>query len=68
MNFLQYIKEQGYIRYKGAVSASVYEYFRCPDSNKALWYYRKGSYQCVGCKEQCETDSCSGFQMFLDLS
>lgn len=65
MRFTDYIKEQGYGRYRGSVSEKVYEYFGCPDSRKAKWYYKEGSYQCVGCREQCETDSQDGFQLFL---
>ncbi len=65
MKFTEYVKKEGYTRYRGAVDKSVYEYFQCPNPEKAAWYFKKGSYQCIGCKEQCETDSSEGFQMFL---
>lgn len=65
MKFTEYIKQEGYTRYRGAVDDSVYEYFQCPNPEKATWYFKQGSYQCTGCKEQCETDSSEGFQMFL---
>lgn len=65
MRFLQYIKEEGYVPFEGEVHSSVYEYFRCENPAKAVWYYKEGSYQCTGCREQCETDSPVGFQAFL---
>lgn len=67
MKFMDYIRKEGYRRFHGAVDASVYEYFQCKDSTKAVWYYKKGSYQCCGCREQCETDSQEGFQLFLGM-
>ncbi|MBC15612.1 MAG: DNA-binding protein [Desulfovibrio sp.] len=67
MNFEKEIKEQGYRRYRGAVDRSVYEYFNCDWSWKAIWYLKKGHYQCCGCKEKCETSDPDGFQLFLDL-
>jgi len=65
MRFLDFIHQQGYRRYNGAVDASVYAYFRCEDPSRAQWYFKPGSFQCVGCKAQCETDSPEGFQSFL---
>lgn len=67
MKFVEYVKKEGYVRYHGAVAETVYEYFGCPDSEKAVWYFKEGSYQCCGCKEQCETDSSEGFQLFLTI-
>jgi len=67
MKFVEKIKEQGYTRYRGAVDASVYEYFNCDCSWKAIWYLKEGHYQCCGCKEKCETSDPDGFQLFLDL-
>ncbi|QGY38742.1 DNA-binding protein [Pseudodesulfovibrio cashew] len=67
MKFKDEIKKQGYVRYKGAVDASVYEYFNCDCSWKAVWYLKDGHYQCCGCKEKCETSDPDGFQLFLDL-
>lgn len=67
MRFTKYIKEEGYVRYRGAVDTSVYEYFQCDCPHKAVWFFKEGSYQCAGCKEQCETDSAEGFQPFLLL-
>lgn len=67
MKFSDIIKGQGYTRYRGAVDASVYEYFNCDCSWKAVWYLKKGHYQCCGCKEKCETSDPEGFQLFLDL-
>lgn len=61
------LKKDGYIRYRGAVDASVYEYFNCDWSWKARWYLKKGHYCCCGCKERCETRDPEGFQLFLDL-
>lgn len=65
MKFIEYIKKEGYRRFRGAVGDSVYEFFQCECSDRAVWYFKEGSYQCVGCKEQCETDSSEGFQLFL---
>lgn len=65
MKFTEYIIKEGYVRYRGAVDDSVYEYFQCETPDKAKWFFKEGSYQCAGCKEQCETDSSDGFQMFL---
>lgn len=59
--------EEGYTRYRGAVDASVYEYFNCDCSWKAQWYLKEGHYHCCGCKEKCETSDPDGFQLFLDL-
>lgn len=59
--------QEGYIRYRGAVDASVYEYFNCDCSWKARWYLKDGHYRCCGCKEKCETRDPDGFQLFLDL-
>ncbi|MBF0482919.1 MAG: DNA-binding protein [Desulfovibrionaceae bacterium] len=67
MRFVEYIRREGYQLFCGAVDAQVYSYFDCANPRKAIWYYKRGSYQCVGCREQCETDSPIGFQMFLDL-
>lgn len=67
MRFREYIKKEGYVRYRGAVSETVYQYFRCEDSSRAVWYHKEDSYQCVGCREQCETDSSEGFQLFLEI-
>lgn len=67
MKFVDSIKKEGYIRYRGAVDASVYEYFNCDCSWKAIWYLKDGHYQCCGCKEKCETHDPDGFQLFLDL-
>lgn len=61
------LKEEGYIRYRGAVDASVYEYFNCDCSWKAVWYLKDGRYRCCGCRERCETGEPDGFQLFLDL-
>lgn len=67
MKFREYVKQEGYVRYRGAVSEKIYEYFQCKDSSRAVWYHKKDSFQCVGCREQCETDSSEGFQLFLEL-
>lgn len=67
MRFLDFIRQQGYRPYKGAVSASVYSYFQCPCPGKAQWHFKPGSYQCAGCSMQCETDSPDGFQTFLTV-
>lgn len=61
------LKKQGYARYRGGVDASVYEYFNCDCSWKAVWYLKEGHYRCCGCKEKCETHDPEGFQLFLDL-
>lgn len=67
MRFLDFIRQQGYRRYTGSVSASVYDYFRCATPGRAKWFFKPGSYQCAGCKAQCETDSAEGFQTFISL-
>ncbi len=68
MRFAQYVKEQGYRPFHGTVDASVYEAFRCAHPKKAVWHFKQGSYQCTGCREQCETDNAAGFQPFLGVS
>jgi len=65
MRFLTFVQQQGYRRYTGTVAASVYDYFRCANPGRAQWFFKPGSYQCAGCKAQCETDSPEGFQTFL---
>lgn len=65
MRFIDFVRQQGYRRYTGTVSAAVYAYFRCPCPERAAWFHKPGSYQCAGCKAQCETDSPEGFQTFL---
>ena len=60
-------KNEGYARYRGAVDASVYEYFNCDRSWKAEWYVLEGHFRCSGCKEKCETSDPDGFQLFLDF-
>ncbi len=65
MRFIEYLAREGYRPYEGAVDTSVYASFRCPHPHKASWLFRPGSYQCAGCKEQCETDNPGGFQLFL---
>jgi hypothetical protein len=67
MKFVTFLKQSGYRLFRGAVDARVYEFFQCPKPQRALWYHKEGSYQCAGCKIQCETDSPVGFQTFLDL-
>ncbi len=67
MRFLDYVRQQGYRRYTGTVSAAVYVYFRCENPGRAQWYFKPGSFQCAGCKAQCETDSPDGFQTFLTM-
>lgn len=67
MTFKEKIKNEGYLRYRGAVDASVYEYFNCDCSWKAEWFLKHGHYQCCGCREKCETSDPDGFQLFLDL-
>lgn len=67
MRFTEYLKNAGYVLFLGTVDASVYASFRCVTPRKALWFHKEGSFQCAGCKEQCETDSPRGFQTFLDL-
>lgn len=68
MKFTEYLAREGYRPYEGAVDASVYAGFRCPNPDKAAWMYKPGSFQCAGCKEQCETDSPGGFQLFLGMA
>ncbi|WP_147822117.1 DNA-binding protein [Salidesulfovibrio onnuriiensis] len=65
MKFTEYLKKEGYVRYRGTVDKSVYEYFGCKCAHRAVWYHKKDSYQCAGCKEQCETPGPEGFQPFL---
>lgn len=67
MRFQDYVRQQGYKRYMGTVSAAVYAYLRCETPARAQWWFKPGSYQCSGCKAQCETDSPEGFQTFLTL-
>ena len=65
MRFTEYLRQEGYVRYRGTVDKSIYEYFHCDCADRAVWYHKDGSYQCAGCKEQCETDGPEGFQLFL---
>ena len=65
MRFIEYLAKEGYQPFEGAVDTSVYTAFRCPHPHKGAWLYRPGSFQCAGCKEQCETDNPGGFQLFL---
>ncbi len=65
MRFLDFVRQQGYRPYHGAVSAAVYAYFRCEHPGRAQWFHKPGSYQCAGCRMQCETDSAEGFQILL---
>lgn len=67
MSFVEYLKDTGYARFSGAVDERVYLFFHCPHPRKARWYLNPdlGSYQCVGCKERCETDDPEGFQLPL---
>ena len=67
MKLKEMLKEEGYIRFRGAVDASVYEYFNCDWSWKAEWYLKEDHFRCCGCKERCETSDAEGFQLFLDL-
>lgn len=67
MKFTDYLAREGYRPFHGAVATSVYESFHCPHPDKGRWLFRPGSFQCAGCREQCETDSPSGFQLFLGL-
>jgi len=67
MRFLDYLRQQGYKRYTGTVSVAIYEYFRCENAGRAQWFFKPGSFQCAGCRAQCETDSPEGFQTFLTL-
>lgn len=67
MRFVDYLHQEGYRLFTGTVDATVYREFECPRPKRAVWYYKEGSYQCAGCKNQCETDSPTGFQIFLDL-
>lgn len=67
MRFTQYLRQSGYKLFSGTVDASVYAFFQCKNPRKAVWYHKSGSFQCAGCKEQCETDSPVGFQIFLDF-
>jgi len=67
MRFTEYLKNTGYVLFLGTVDATVYEFFHCKTPRKAVWFHKEGSFQCAGCKEQCETDSSTGFQIFLDL-
>ncbi|MCJ2165809.1 DNA-binding protein [Pseudodesulfovibrio sp. S3] len=67
MKLKEKLKEEGYSRFRGAVDASVYEYFNCDRSWKAEWYLKEDHFRCCGCKERCETSDPEGFQLFLDL-
>ncbi|MFW5488659.1 MAG: DNA-binding protein [Desulfovibrio sp.] len=67
MRFVKYLRNSGYRLFRGTVDSSVYATFGCPSPRKAVWYFKEGSYQCAGCKRQCETDSPVGFQIFLYL-
>jgi hypothetical protein len=67
LRFVDYLKQTGYRLFNGTVDAEVYRFFTCRTPHKALWYHKNGSFQCAGCKQQCETDSPVGFQMFLEL-
>ncbi|MGM0644917.1 MAG: DNA-binding protein [Thermodesulfobacteriota bacterium] len=69
MRFLRYLQKAGYVPFAGAVDPDVYAYFRCPHPERAKWYlhYAQGSFQCVGCREYCETDDPKGFQCLLPL-
>ena len=67
MRFKDYLVKNGYVLFRGSVDAQVYMFFECASPRKAIWYHKPGSFQCAGCKEQCETDSPLGFQRFLDL-
>ncbi len=49
------------------MDARVYAFFSCGAPRKAVWYHKRGSYQCAGCKRRCETASALGFQIFLDV-
>lgn len=68
MRFKDYLKQAGYRLFHGTVDASVYIFFACPNPRRAVWFHKPGSFQCAGCKNQCETDSPAGFQVFLDFS
>ena len=68
MKFREYLKNEGYRLFLGTVDAQVYDYFDCPRPKKAVWFHKEGSYQCAGCRQQCETDQPVGFQIFLDIS
>lgn len=70
MRFLDYLAAEGYRRFLGSVDERVYVYFECQHPKKARWYVReegggRRSYQCAGCKLQCETDDPDGFQLEL---
>lgn len=67
MRFTEYLKKNGYRLFTGTVDSYPYLTFECPQPRKAVWYHKPGSFQCAGCKRQCETDSARGFQAFLDL-
>jgi hypothetical protein len=67
MRFREQLRDAGYRLFLGTVDAAVYEDFHCKTPRKAVWLHKEGSFQCAGCKEQCETDSPKGFQIFLDL-
>ncbi|EPR43605.1 DNA-binding protein [Desulfovibrio sp. X2] len=68
MRFKEYLLKAGYRLFLGTVDSSVYEFFSCPQPRRAVWFHKPGSFQCAGCKNQCETDSTRGFQIFLDFS
>lgn len=65
MRFVEYVRGQGYRRFYGSVDQSVYRAFGCAQPGKAVWHVKDGSFQCTGCREQCETDSPEGFQTSL---
>ena len=67
MRFEVFLLEEGYQRFHGAVDEEVYVFFRCPHHHKAKWFVKREplSFQCAGCKEQCETDGQDGFQLTL---
>jgi hypothetical protein len=64
--FILYLRQSGYGLFRGTVDAHVYDFFGCKNPHKAIWYHKPGSFQCAGCRDQCETDSPVGFQLFLD--
>lgn len=68
MHFTDYLRKTGYKPFHGAVDAAVYADFGCQTPYKAVWYHKRGSFQCAGCKQQCETDSPRGFQLFLEIA
>jgi hypothetical protein len=67
LRFKDFLKQEGYTLFRGTVDATVYEFFQCPTPRKAVWFHKPGSFQCAGCKNQCETDNPKGFQIFLEF-